>query len=73
MNTQEILEKQRKYLWPNHILYYTEPLPLDHGDGTYVWDVEGGATWTSSAASSPRASGTTTHVWWMPCVTRSGS
>ena len=41
MNTQEILEKQRKYLWPNHILYYTEPLPLDHGDGTYVWDVEG--------------------------------
>jgi 4-aminobutyrate aminotransferase len=41
MNTQEILEKQRKYLWPNHILYYTEPLPLDHGDGAYVWDVEG--------------------------------
>ncbi|MBK8046953.1 MAG: aspartate aminotransferase family protein [Anaerolineales bacterium] len=41
MNTQEILEKQRKYLWPNHILYYTEPLPLDHGEGNYVWDVEG--------------------------------
>ncbi|MCO6453332.1 MAG: aspartate aminotransferase family protein [Caldilineales bacterium] len=39
--TQDILEKQRKYLWPNHILYYTEPLPLDHGDGMYVWDVEG--------------------------------
>lgn len=41
MNTQEILEKQKKYLWPNHLLYYTEPLPLDHGDGMYVWDVEG--------------------------------
>ena len=41
MNKQEILEKQRKYLWPNHILYYTEPLPLDHGEGLYVWDVEG--------------------------------
>jgi 4-aminobutyrate aminotransferase len=40
MNTQEILEKQKKYLWPNHLLYYTEPLPLDHGDGMYVWDVE---------------------------------
>ncbi len=41
MNKQEILEKQKKYLWPNHILYYAEPLPLDHGDGMYVWDVEG--------------------------------
>jgi 4-aminobutyrate aminotransferase len=41
MNTQQILEKQKKYLWPNHILYYTEPLPLDHGNGMYVWDVEG--------------------------------
>jgi 4-aminobutyrate aminotransferase len=41
MNKNEILEKQKKYLWPNHLLYYTEPLPLDHGDGMYVWDVEG--------------------------------
>jgi len=41
MNTQEILEKQKKYLWPNHLLYYTEPMPLDHGDGMYVWDVDG--------------------------------
>lgn len=39
--TQEILDKQKRYLWPNHILYYTDPLPLDHGDGLYVWDVEG--------------------------------
>jgi len=41
MNNQEILDKQKKYLWPNHLLYYTEPLALDHGDGMYVWDVEG--------------------------------
>ncbi|HMR64865.1 MAG TPA: aspartate aminotransferase family protein [Anaerolineae bacterium] len=38
--TEEIIAKQQQYLWPNHILYYTEPLPLDHGDGMYVWDVE---------------------------------
>ncbi|MCB0033470.1 MAG: aspartate aminotransferase family protein [Anaerolineales bacterium] len=38
---QEILEKQQKYLWPNHILYYTDPLPLSHGDGMYVYDVDG--------------------------------
>jgi 4-aminobutyrate aminotransferase len=41
MTKQEILTKQKKYLWPNHLLYYTEPLPLDHGEGLYVWDVEG--------------------------------
>ena len=39
--TQAILEKQKKYLWPNHLLYYTEPLPLERGEGMYVWDVEG--------------------------------
>ena len=41
MNTQQILEKQRKHLWPNHLLYYTDPLPLERGEGMYVWDVEG--------------------------------
>lgn len=41
MNTQEILDQQRAHLWPNHLLYYTEPMPLDHGEGLYVWDVEG--------------------------------
>lgn len=41
MNTQEILQKQKEYLWPNHLLYYTDPMPLDHGEGLWVWDVEG--------------------------------
>jgi alanine-glyoxylate transaminase/(R)-3-amino-2-methylpropionate-pyruvate transaminase len=41
MNKQEILEKQQQYLWPNHLLYYTEPLPLERGEGMYVWDADG--------------------------------
>tara|TARA_A100001037_G_C15153999_1_gene642266 strand:+ start:18479 stop:19783 length:1305 start_codon:yes stop_codon:yes gene_type:complete len=41
MKKEAILAKQKDYLWPNHILYYTDPLPLDHGDGLYVWDVDG--------------------------------
>lgn len=41
MDRQEILEKQKAYLWPNHILYYTDPMPLEHGEGLYVWDVDG--------------------------------
>ena len=39
--TQELIDKQKRYLWPNHILYYTEPLALERGDGMIVWDVEG--------------------------------
>jgi len=38
---QEILDKQKKYLFPNHVLYYTEPLPFDHGEGVFLWDTEG--------------------------------
>ncbi len=38
---EELLEKQQEFLFPNHILYYSTPLPLDHGKGMYVWDVEG--------------------------------
>lgn len=36
-----ILDKQKKYLFPNHVLYYTEPLPFDHGEGVFLWDTEG--------------------------------
>lgn len=39
--TKDILEKQKKYLFPNHILYYTEPLPIDRGEGVWLWDTEG--------------------------------
>ena len=41
MKNREIISRQREYLWPSHLLYYTEPLPLDHGEGLYVWDVDG--------------------------------
>lgn len=41
MNNRQILDKQRQYLWPNHILYYTEPIALDHGEGLTVWDADG--------------------------------
>jgi len=39
--THEILEQQRAYLWPSHMLYYREPVSLDHGAGSWVTDVEG--------------------------------
>ena len=41
MDVQTILEKQRKYLWPSHITYYDQPLPLARGEGMYLYDVEG--------------------------------
>ena len=37
----ELLDKQRKYLFPNHIHYYSQPIALERGEGMYVWDVEG--------------------------------
>ena len=41
MDQNEILDKQRQYLWPNQLLYYTDPMPIDHGEDMYVWDVDG--------------------------------
>jgi alanine-glyoxylate transaminase/(R)-3-amino-2-methylpropionate-pyruvate transaminase len=41
VNTQAILDKQQKYLWPSHITLYDQPLPLARGDGMYLYDVEG--------------------------------
>lgn len=40
-NGSSIMSKQQQYLWPSHLLYYQEPLPLDHGEGSYVWDISG--------------------------------
>ncbi|MCP4417515.1 MAG: aspartate aminotransferase family protein [Chloroflexi bacterium] len=39
--SQQLIAKQKKHLWPNHLLYYADPLPLERGDGMYVWDVDG--------------------------------
>ena len=38
---ETLLKKQKEYLFPNHLLYYTEPLPLERGEGLSVWDVAG--------------------------------
>ncbi|SHO43053.1 aspartate aminotransferase family protein [Desulfopila aestuarii] len=41
LSTMSILKKQEQFLWPSHILYYRDPLPLDHGKGSYVTAVDG--------------------------------
>lgn len=41
MDTQTILEKEKQFLWPVHIHYYQQPLPLARGEGMYLYDVEG--------------------------------
>jgi alanine-glyoxylate transaminase/(R)-3-amino-2-methylpropionate-pyruvate transaminase len=41
MDKEETLAKQKGYLWPNQLLYYTEPLPLERGEDIYVRDVDG--------------------------------
>jgi len=62
LSTASILEKQEKFLWPSHILYYKDPLPLDHGkgsrvtavDGTEYLDFFGGILTTSVGHNHPR-------------------
>ena len=41
MDQKEIMDKQRAYMWPNQLLYYSDPLPIERGEDMYVWDVEG--------------------------------
>ena len=35
---EEVLERQKKFLFPAVITYYNEPLPIKRGQGHYVWD-----------------------------------
>jgi 4-aminobutyrate aminotransferase-like enzyme len=39
--TAEILEKQKRYLFPSIITYYSEPLVVESGKGMYLYDIEG--------------------------------
>ena len=41
MTKQEIIRKQKQYVFPCVSTYYSEPLPLDHGCMQHVWDVDG--------------------------------
>jgi predicted acetylornithine/succinylornithine family transaminase len=38
IGAQEVIDLERQYLLPNYARY---PLVLDHGDGPWLWDVEG--------------------------------
>jgi len=41
MNKNEIIEKQKKYLFSCVSTYYDEPLVVDHAKDQYVYDAEG--------------------------------
>lgn len=37
----QIKELHKKHLWPNHLLYYQDPVALDHGEGVHIYDING--------------------------------
>ena len=41
MNRDEVLRKNKQYIFPCVVNYYTEPLVADHAQGQYLWDSEG--------------------------------
>lgn len=38
--SHQLTQRHRKHLWTSHILYYKDPLALDHGQGCYVYDLD---------------------------------
>jgi 4-aminobutyrate aminotransferase-like enzyme len=53
VNKQEIIDKQKKYLFSCVATYYDEPLVVDHAKDHYVYDADGREFPISSAAFSP--------------------
>ena len=41
MTKEEILRKQKQYLFPSITTYYSDPLVADHASMQYLWDLEG--------------------------------
>ena len=41
MNRDEVLRKNKQYIFPCVVNYYTEPLVADHAQAQYLWDSEG--------------------------------
>jgi 4-aminobutyrate aminotransferase len=41
MTKEEILKKQKQYLFPSISTYYSDPMVTDHASMQYVWDTEG--------------------------------
>src|SRR5688500_10409261 len=39
--SSSLLERYRRVLPPFLSPYYAEPISIDHGEGSYVWDLEG--------------------------------
>ncbi len=37
----DAVRKHREFLWPAATMYYKDPIALDHGQGSYVWDDTG--------------------------------
>lgn len=41
MNKQDIIKKQKEFIFPSVSTFYSEPLVLDRGNMQHVWDIEG--------------------------------
>lgn len=41
MTRNEVIQKQKDYIFPCVATYYSEPLVADHAEGKYVWDLDG--------------------------------
>jgi 4-aminobutyrate aminotransferase-like enzyme len=41
LTREEINRKQKEYIFPSVMTYFSDPLPMDHGVMQHVWDVEG--------------------------------
>ena len=40
-SNDELIAKQKEFVWPCAATYYKEPLTLERGEGMHVWDSEG--------------------------------
>jgi 4-aminobutyrate aminotransferase-like enzyme len=41
MTREELVRKQKQYVWPSVANYFSDPLPMERGEMQFVWDVEG--------------------------------
>jgi 4-aminobutyrate aminotransferase-like enzyme len=41
MTRNEVIQKQKDYIFPCVATYYSDPLVADHAQGKYVWDIDG--------------------------------
>ncbi|MGH9763321.1 MAG: aminotransferase class III-fold pyridoxal phosphate-dependent enzyme, partial [Blastocatellia bacterium] len=41
LSYEDLIAKQKEFIWPAVGTYYQHPLVLEHGEGMYVWDSDG--------------------------------